>query len=70
MVCVALLLLNTMEQNEEMLNWQFILELFCAKWAIVCYNFDVPPTLFIMGISLDINGIVRCSKLPDYVNRT
>ena len=27
MVCVALLLLNTMEQNEEMLNWQFILEL-------------------------------------------
>jgi len=67
MVCVALLLLNTMEQNEEMLNWQFILELFAQNGL---YNFDVPPTLFIMGISLDINGIVRCSKLPDYVNRT
>ena len=31
MVCVALLLLNTMEQNEEMLNWQFILELFAQN---------------------------------------
>ena len=69
MVCVALLLLNTMEQNEEMLNWQFILKVF-AQNGLMCYNFDVPPTLFIMGISLDINGIVRCSKLPDYVNRT